>query len=68
MSYFLQRVRLQRVRLSEICREISYQCPFSGRDLGQPDYEQIREIDKLICDFCQALPPFLNLNFDASGI
>lgn len=63
MSYFLQRIRL-----GEICREISDQCLLSERDLGHPDYEQVKEIDKLICDFCQTLPPFLHLNFDASEI
>lgn len=63
MSYFLHRIRL-----GEMCREISDQYHLSERDLGHPDYEQIKEIDKPIYDFCQSLPTFLNLNFDASGI
>ncbi|CEJ55585.1 hypothetical protein PMG11_01836 [Penicillium brasilianum] len=63
MSYFIQRIRL-----GEICREISDQSSFLDTDLGGPDYEQVKEIDGRICEFSQALPPFLHLDYDTGDI
>lgn len=63
MSYFIQRIRL-----GEICREISDQSSLSETDLGCPDYEQVKEIDRRICEFSQALPPFFHLDYDTSAV
>lgn len=59
---------LQRIHLGEICREISDQFPLLETDFGNPNHEQTMEIDRKICDFSQALPPFLHLDYDTSGI
>jgi hypothetical protein len=63
MSYFIQRIRL-----GEICREITDKFPLLETDFGNPDFEQIKEIDRRMCEFSQSLPPFLHLNYDMSGI
>jgi hypothetical protein len=63
MSYFIQRIRL-----GEICREITDKFPLLETDFGSPDYEQIKQIDRRICEFSQSLPPFLHLAYDMSGI
>ncbi|KAJ5175127.1 uncharacterized protein N7482_001004 [Penicillium canariense] len=59
MSYYLQRIRL-----GEICREISDSFPFLEAELGNPDYQQVKEIDQRICEFSQALPYFFQLDYD----
>lgn len=54
---------LQRIQLGEICREVSDSIPFLEVGPGDPDYQQIIEIDKLICAFAQAMPPFFSLDY-----
>lgn len=63
MSYYLQRIRL-----GEICREITDRFPLFETDSGNPNYEQVKAIDRRICEFSQALPPFLHLDYDMSEI
>lgn len=63
MSYFIQRIRL-----GEICREITDRCSSLETDFGNPDYEQIKEIDRRICEFSQSLPTFLHLAYNTNGI
>ena len=53
---------LQRIRLGEICREISDSIPFLEIGSGDPDYEKVKKTDKIICDFIQALPSFFSLD------
>lgn len=54
---------LQRIQLGEICREISDSISFLEIGPGDPDYQQIIEIDKVICAFAQAMPPFFSLDY-----
>lgn len=54
---------LHRIRLGEICREISDSIPFLEIGPGDPDYRQIKKIDKRICECAQAMPPFFSLDY-----
>lgn len=55
---------LQRVRLGEICREISDSISFLEIGAENPDYQRIKKIDKVICEFTQALPSFFSLDHE----
>ncbi|CAI7653272.1 unnamed protein product [Penicillium glandicola] len=52
---------LQRIRLSEFCREITDCAPFGISDPGIPDYEHTKQIDRKICEFAESLPSFFSL-------
>ena len=53
---------LQRIRLGEICREISDSVPFLEIGKENPDYDHVKKIDKVICDFNHSLPSFFSLD------
>lgn len=55
---------LQRIRLGDICREISDSIPFLEIGPGDPDYQQIIKIDKVICTFVQEMPSFFSLDYN----
>jgi hypothetical protein len=54
---------LQRIRLGELCREITDSAPFGLFDPGTPDYEKTQQIDVKICEFAEKLPTFFSLSF-----
>ncbi|KAJ5669144.1 hypothetical protein N7462_010214 [Penicillium macrosclerotiorum] len=55
---------VQRIRLGEICREISDSIPFLEIGPGDPHYEMIKHFDKRICEFAEGMPPFFSLDRD----
>lgn len=59
---------LQRIRLGELCREISDSLPFGSSGAGAIDYQRIREIDARMCDFTNSMPGFFSLNYTPSEL
>lgn len=59
---------LQRIRLGELCREMTDSAPFEMSDLGSPDYEQVKKIDHKICEFAESLPSFLSLAYNSKEL
>lgn len=55
---------LQRIRLGELCREITDSAPF-GSDPGTPNYEVTKYIDGKICEFADSLPSFFSLSYNS---
>ncbi|KAJ5774109.1 hypothetical protein N7457_009005 [Penicillium paradoxum] len=59
---------LQRIRLGELCREITDSAPFGISDPGIPDYEHTKQIDSKICDFAKSLPSFFSLSYNSTEL
>ncbi|KAJ5579790.1 uncharacterized protein N7459_005775 [Penicillium hispanicum] len=59
---------LQRIRLGELCREITDSIPFMELGAETPGYEQLRHIDARLCEFVGAMPPFFSLDYNARDI
>lgn len=59
---------LQRIRLGELCREISDSLPFGSSGAGATGYQQIREIDARMCDFTNGMPGFFSLHYTPSEL
>ncbi|KAJ5923573.1 hypothetical protein N7454_008818 [Penicillium verhagenii] len=59
---------LQRIRLGELCREITDSIPFA--DIGNQlfDYEKLRTIDTRICEITDGLPKFFSLDYNAGEL
>ncbi|KAJ5759133.1 hypothetical protein N7520_006289 [Penicillium odoratum] len=59
---------LQRIRLGELCRDITDSIPFA--DLGRGIYkcQEIRDIDARICEIANGMPSFFSLDYDASEL
>lgn len=55
---------LQRIRLGELCREISDSIPFTEIGSREPQYQRMRDIDSKLRDVAQSLPPFFSLDFN----
>lgn len=54
---------LQRIRLGELCRQISDSLPFGISGTGAACYQQVLAIDAQMCDFASEMPPFFSLNY-----
>ncbi|KAJ6095583.1 hypothetical protein N7486_006329 [Penicillium sp. IBT 16267x] len=59
---------LQRIRLGELCREITGGIPFSEPGWVIQDYQKLRDIDSQICDIENEMPRFFSLDYDANFI
>ncbi|KAJ5650817.1 uncharacterized protein N7484_004540 [Penicillium longicatenatum] len=59
---------LQRIRLAELCREITDSIPFSEPELVIRDYKKLRHIDVQICNITNEMPRFFSLDYDASEL
>ncbi|KAJ5633691.1 hypothetical protein N7528_001533 [Penicillium herquei] len=52
---------LQRIRLAELCREVTDKIPLESR-YGFSNYQHIRDIDAQICQIVNEMPSFFSLN------
>ncbi|KAK2767829.1 hypothetical protein FQN54_003990 [Arachnomyces sp. PD_36] len=53
---------LQRIRLGELCRDITDNAPLGVSESQTSNYEQTKEIDTKLCDFANGLPYFFSLD------
>lgn len=59
---------LQRIRLGELCREITDRASFGTSDPGTPDYKQTKQIDTKICSLAESLPSFFSLTYSSDEL
>ncbi|KAJ5610648.1 hypothetical protein N7510_007367 [Penicillium lagena] len=59
---------LHRIRLGELCREITDNVPFAASSTGGPAFQQVQEIDIKFRAFANELPAFFSLDIDLSQL
>lgn len=59
---------LHRIRLGELCRQITDNVPFSKSSTGGPAFQQVQEIDIKLREFANELPAFFSLGTDLSEL
>lgn len=57
---------LQRIRLAEVCREITDSIPFLESGSEVLDYQLIRNMDARMCQIISEVPPFFSLDYTSN--